>query len=168
MEASVKLGRIDSTRRRMKIPLPLPGAERLIYSAVILVLTCGALQSVQFNDWELFERSGSLVIIIAITLAWRDYVSLLGDVRKFYSNEFEKRIRTIDSTLPRGFGALPNGRLQTMLEIRQKTTESLSEIDQLIQILRKRLRTTEIAILILGTVISGYGSVVGQFLWNFP
>ena len=166
MGASVKTDRIDAIRWRMKLPLPLPGAERYVYSAVMLLLACGVVQSVQFNDWQYFERSGSLVIVIAIMLAWRDYVSLLGNVRRFYSREFEKRISDIDRTRPKGFGAVPNGKLEKMLEVREKIAEASSEVDERIQMLRARLHTTEAVILILGTLVWGYGSIIAKFLWN--
>ena len=157
----VEMDRIDAIRRRMKLPLPLRGLERYVYAAVMLLLACGVVQSVQFNDWQYFERSGSLVIVIAIMLAWRDLVSLLGDVRRFYSDEFARRMSDMDRSRPNGLisGAMHDGE-------RERIVAVSSEVDELIKMLRARLHTTEAAILILGTVVWGYGSVIARFLWD--
>ena len=151
----------------MKLPLPLRGLEQRIYAAVILLLAWGVVQSVQFRDWQYFERSGSLVIVIAIMLAWRDLVTLFGDVRRFYADEFARRISDIDRSRPSGFGAVRNGQLEKILVNRENIVEASSEVDELIKTLRMRLRTTEAAILILGTLVWGYGSIIAKFLWNF-
>ncbi len=151
------MDRIDAIRRRMKLPFPLRGLERYIYSAVLLLLALGAIQSVQFNDWVYFERSGSLVIVVGIMLAWRDYVSLLGDMRKFYADEITKRLLEIDRSRPVGLiaGAMHDGE-------REKIVATSSNIDELIAMLLRRLRTTEVAILIIGTLVQGYGSIIAR------
>ena len=153
------MDRIDAIKRRMRLPLPLRGLERYVYAAVLLLLACGAVQSVQFNDWQYFERSGSLVIVVGIMLAWRDYVSLLGDMRKFYADEIAKRLAEIDRSRPSGLitGAMHDG-------VREKIVAASSNIDELVAMLRFRLRTTEVAILIVGTLVQGYGSVIVRLL----
>lgn len=130
-----------------------------MYAAVLLLLACGVVQSMQFNDWQYFERSGTLVIVVGIMLAWRDYVSLLGDVRKFYADEIAKRLAEFDRSRPGGLiaGAMHDG-------AREKVVAASTEIDELIAMLRLRLRTTEVAILIVGTLVQGYGSFTGRFL----
>lgn len=155
------MDRIGGIRIRMKLPLPLRGLERSVYAAVALLLVCGVVQSVQFNDWQYFERSGSLVIVIAVVLAWRDLVSLLGDMRKFYSDEFARRISDTDRSRPRG---LISGEMHD--DERKRIAPASVEVDELIDMLRARLRTTEAAILILGTIVWGYGSVIARFLWD--
>jgi len=143
----------------MSLPLPLRGLERYVYSAVLLLLACGAVQSVQFSDWQYFERSGSLVIVVGIMLAWRDYVSLLGDMRKIYAKEIAHRLVQIDGSRPSGLiaGTIHDGE-------REKVLAASSEIDELIVMLRQRLRTTEVAILTIGTLVQGYGVVIARIL----
>lgn len=157
--ASIEMESIDVLRRRMRLPVPLRGVERYIYTAVLLSLACGAVQSIQFNDWQYFDRSGSLVVVIGIMLAWRDYVSLLGNVRTFYSKEIARRLSQLDRSRPSGLiaSAMHNGE-------REKVVAASSDIDELILMLRRRLRTTEVVILIIGTLVQGYGSVIARFL----
>ena len=94
-------------------------------------------------------------------LAWRDYVSLLGDMRRFYSAEIA-RMSVIAGSRPNGLisGAMHDGELENIIT-------ASSNVDELIEMLRSRLRTTEAAILILGTLVWGYGSVIAKFLWAF-
>jgi hypothetical protein len=123
----------------------------------MLLLACGVVQSVQFNDWQYFERSGALVIIVGIMLAWRDYVSLLGDMKELYAEELAKRLSQIHKSRPSGLiaGAMHDGE-------REKIIAASSNIDELISILRQRL--PEVVILIIGSLVQGYGSVIARFL----
>lgn len=152
----------DSIEKKLKRPIPMRGLERRLYAAVLLLIICGLMWSFLLHDWQYFERSGSLLIIVAIALTWRDLVSLIGNVEKLYQGEFNRLLATFDSARPPGIlaGAMHNGK-------RKDIEAAHRNVEELTRLLRLRLRTTEAAILILGTIIWGYGSVLGNLIWRF-
>lgn len=152
----------DFIEKKLKRPIPMRGFERRLYAAVLLLLICGIMWSFLRHDWQYFERSGSLVIVVAIALTWRDFVSLIGNVQKLYQDEFDRLLASFDSARPPGIiaGAIHNGKRQDIEAARINTEE-------LIKLLRWRLRTTEAIILILGTIVWGYGALLGNLFWRF-
>jgi hypothetical protein len=153
---------IDSLQKRLRWPIPLRGFERKLYAAVLLSLGLGVAWSLSAHDWQYFERSGSLVIVAAITMAWRDHVSLLGNVERFYKGEFKRLLAEFYAKRPTGIiaSAMHDGK-------REEIKAACSNVEELIALLKQRLRTTEAAILCLGTIIWGYGSPIGNLLWSF-
>lgn len=152
----------EMLRRKLRRPLPMRGIERRVYAAVLLALLFGVVWSVSSRDWQYFERSGSLVIIVGVGLTWRDLVQLVGRVEDFYRGEFARLQFVLDAQRPPGILA------SAMHEVnREKIEATNSEVQELIHMLKRRLRTTEAVIVCLGTLVWGYGSVVGNALWSF-
>ena len=153
---------IDSLKRKLRWPVPLRGFERKLYAAVLLSLGLGITWSLSVHDWQYFERSGSLVIVAAITMAWRDHVSLLGNVERFYKSEYKRLLAEFDAKRPTGIiaNAMNDGK-------REEIRSANSNVEELISSLKQRLRTTEGVILCVGTITWGYGSLIGNLLWSY-
>lgn len=152
----------DSLKRRLKLPFPLRGIEQRIYAAVLLSLLFGVWWSVVSRDWQYFERSGSLVIIVGVGITWHDHVNLLGRVEDFYRAQYSRLLADFDSQRPAGIiaGGVHDGK-------RAELEQRKSNAEELIQMLKRRVRTTEAFVVCLGTTVWGYGSIVGNFLWSF-
>ena len=133
-----------------------------MFAAVSLLLVFGIVWSVRLQDWQYLERSGALVILVAIGLGWKDHVSLLGKMEAVYRGQFDRLLATIAAAQPTGLIATV-----THDEKREMIENAGMNTAELITRLRKRLRTTEVAILCLGTVIWGYGSPMGNLFWSF-
>ena len=101
----------------------------------------------------------TLVVAVGIMVTWRDYVSLLGNVEKFYEKEIKRRLAHFYASRPSSLiaGAMHDGD-------REQIEAASSHITEHIAMLRLRLRTTEAAIIIVGTVVQGYGSFIGRLL----
>ena len=153
---------VESMRRKLGRPIPLRGAERWLYAAVLLSIALGITWSVVARDWQYFERSGSLVILVAVWMAWRDHVQLLGRVENFYRGEFNQLLAEFDRRRPTGLIATVAHE-----ESRKEIEASGSNLSELIATLKRRLRTTEVLTLCLGTFVWGYGSPIAKFLWHF-
>lgn len=153
---------IEAIRRKLKRPFPMRGLECRLFAAVSLVLVFGIAWSVLLHDWQWFERSGALVILVAVGLGWKDHVSLLGKIENLYLGQFDKLLAEVDAAQPTGLiaTAMQDGQREEVRNLRMTTAE-------LITGLRKRVRTTEVAILCLGTVVWGYGSPAGNLFWSF-
>jgi hypothetical protein len=152
----------ESLKRKLRWPVPLRGFERKLYAAVLLLIGLGMTWSLSAHDWQYFERSGSLVIVAAIAMAWRDHVSLLGNVERFYKGEFKRLLVQFDAKRPTGLIASAMND-----EKREEISAAGSNVEELISALKQRLRTTEAVILCIGTIIWGYGSLIGNLLWRF-
>ena len=154
--------RHELLRRKLRRPLPMRGIEMRICAAVLLVLLFGVVGSVSYRDWQYFERSGSLVIVVGVGLTWRDFVNLPGKVEEFYQTEYVRLLADFDARRPAGIiaGAMHDGKRDEIDNVR-------SNGEELIRMLKQRLRTTEAVIVCLGTVVWGYGSIIGNALWSF-
>ncbi len=153
---------IDVLKKKLRRPIPLRGFERKLYAAVLLSLFFGLCWSLSAHDWQYFERAGSLVIVAAVTMAWRDHVRLLGRVESFYQSEFKRLLAEFDAKHPAGIIAstMHDGK-------REEIRAARSNVEELISMLQQRLRTTEAVILCFGTIIWGYGSPILNLLWSF-
>jgi hypothetical protein len=153
---------MESTMKKLRWPIPLRGFEQRLYAAVVLSIVFGIAWSISARDWQYFERSGSLVIVAAVTMAWRDHVQMLGRVERFYQNVFKHLAAELGAKRPSRLIAT------TIHDAKcEEIKAAYSDIDQLIAMLKQRLRTTEAAVLCLGTFIWGYGSPIGNLLWSF-
>jgi hypothetical protein len=157
----MNLDQIESLKKKARRPIPLRGFEQKLYAAVVLSVALGVAWSIAASDWQYFERSGSLVILAAITMAWRDHVQLLGKVERFYQSEFKRRLSECEASRPRGLMAAnaPDTR-------REEIEATASSFDELMSLLKRRLRTTEAVVLGLGTFVWGYGAPIGNLLWS--
>ena len=153
---------LSRIKRRLHLPLPMRGIERPVYVAVILSLIFGIALSFALRDWQYFERAGSLVILVGVLLTWRDLAGLLGEVEKIYEHEL--------STMQRSLDARKSTSLYEQAHQNRERTEAIdpqSQIVEVVALMRLRLRTTEAAILSIGTVVWGYGAPICGYLWPF-
>jgi hypothetical protein len=161
---------LDEVRKKMQRPLPMAGIERKVTAAVLLSLALGLVCAVVLRDWQWFERSGSLVILVGIGLAWKDLVSVVGEVDRLYQGQVKTLKARVETVRPRGLinaavqadnaesVALPDGS-------RTSLDEFATEMAALTKLLRKRLRTIEAVVLGIGTIVWGYGAPVGNLVW---
>lgn len=138
------------------------GIERKVTAAVLASLLFGATLGMSLRDWQYFERSGSLVTLVAIVLVWRDLVSSVGDMEKVYGGLFESLRRQMEDARRRGLiaGSMYDGQCQSLDEM----TVDLVAMNTL---LRKRIRTMEAVAFGLGTIVWGYGAPIASLVWRF-
>lgn len=156
----------SALHRRMKWPLPMKGIEQKIYTAAICILILGLVQSRYYGNWGWFSGSGAGVVVVGIYLAWRDFVTSIGDVRKLYSETIQNYLKVLDDA-PVFDPSKPGGIISQAIEVGQKRREIESQRDRalvLCDALRFRIRTTEAFLLGFGTFISGYGSLVPSYI----
>lgn len=138
------------------------GFEQRLCAAVLLLITFGMVWSLAARDWQYFERSGSLIILVGIHMTWRDFVQLLGRVEVFYHRQVEQLSVSRTPTQPSGL------LFAEMVDPNQKGMEALSsEVREVFANMKRRLRTIEAFVLGLGTFVWGYGSPIGNLFWSF-
>jgi len=153
---------IEEVVRMLKRPVPMRGIERKVTAAVLASLAFGITLSVSLRDWQYFERSGSLVTLVAIVLVWRDLVSLVGDMEKIYSGLVGSLKRRMDAARPQGLlaGTMHDGQFQSLGEMN-------ADLAKMNALLRKRIRTMEAIVFGLGTFVWGYGAPIAILIWPF-
>jgi len=153
---------INLLKKKAKKPWPLRGIEQKIYAANILLVASGIAQSIALKDWQYFERSGSLVIVLGIVIAWKDF----SDHIKWFESMAKDCIN-------RELSAIRNEKVTGLISYAIKSAKEdrvnllSNSIDDLFERLQKRLRVIEVFTLAIGTIIWGYGSVLGNIIFQF-
>ncbi|KQC08983.1 MAG: hypothetical protein APR62_03620 [Smithella sp. SDB] len=135
------------------------GIECKVAVAVLLLLIFGTILSLVSQDWQYFERSGSLVVLVGIGIAWRDIVSLAGNIEKLYEGDIEKQLTQLKMARPKGIvaGSVYDSQINEIDADR-------AEFKKVISLLRKRIRTIEAMVLCIGTIVWGYGMPFVNFI----
>jgi hypothetical protein len=160
----MKLGNnIDKITERAKSFWPFKGIEQRISLATILLTVMGVALSISLKDWQYFERSGSLIVILGIIVAWKDIAGDLEVYFNAYIKMLAKNIQERESNPTRGllYSGGKNSEEKNQLE---SYKAKLQELDRL---MRLRLKALEVCILILGTFVWGYGDLIGNLLYEF-
>ncbi len=160
----MKLGNnIDKVTEQAKSFWPFKGIEQRIYLATILLSVMGVALSISLKDWQYFERSGSLIVILGIIVAWEDITGNLEAYLNANIDVLAKKIQEIENRSTRGLlnSSGENSEDKNRLE---SYKEKLQELDRLMKL---RLKAVEVCILILGTFVWGYGGLIGNLLFKF-
>ncbi|WP_159822256.1 hypothetical protein [Colwellia sp. 20A7] len=118
----------------------------------------GAFLSLIESDWQWLERSGSLVVIVALRFFWRDRVDRDEAFIKEMA-DYEKECReTLDQiTSKTDFS-------KTKLILYYKVDEDKAK--EIIEMQRTRYTNIEVNLAIFGTFIWGYGKPVACAIWE--
>lgn len=151
--------RIDKVTERAKGFWPFKGIEQRIFLATILLIVMGIALSISLKDWQYFARSGSLIVILGIIVAWKD---ITGDLEA-YMNMLAKNIQERESNSTRGllYTGGKNSEENNQLESYK------AKLQELVRLMKLRLKAIEVCILTLGTLVWGYGDLIGNLLYEF-
>ncbi|MDH5730856.1 MAG: hypothetical protein OEZ58_17855 [Gammaproteobacteria bacterium] len=128
--------------------------EKSAIALSVIFLGIGAAISMYYSKWHFFQRSGSLVVVVGV---WFTFVDLrekvlmtVNSVEKLFKNEKQK--------------------LEEYLRKKEKTEEQakalieqlhdalfVKDLPVVVEDTRKRLKFVESSILIVGTVVWGFG-----------
>jgi hypothetical protein len=142
----------------MKILIPEHKIERRFCLAIALLVCFGIVSAIAFNDWTHFEKSGSLIVVTGVLLAWRDLTGTLDWAQEYAIDEIDKQILSLKS--------------ESGLLRRAMNMSNVEELDILSNKLRLqiaaakiRVRTYELLAVVTGTIISSYGSWLGDLIF---
>lgn len=123
----------------------------------------GIALSISLKDWQCFARSGSLIVILGIIVAWKDITGNLQAHINANIDVLAKKILEIENGSTRGllYSGEKNSEVKNELD---SYKEKLQELDRLMKL---RLKALEVCILILGTFVWGYGDLIGNLLYKF-
>ena len=123
----------------------------------------GVALSISLKDWQYFERSGSLIVILGIIVAWKD---ITGDLEAYLNANIDVlaiKIQERENSSASGL-LYSGGKSSEEKNQLESYKEKLQELDRLMKL---RLKALEVCILILGTFVWGYGDLIGNLLYKF-
>jgi hypothetical protein len=111
---------------------------KALYFSIFLLTLTGIFPSLYFADWVWFSRSGSLLVVYGVYIVWLDY----------------------QSGIDGGLTNVANAAKEKFSE--QQSQELLSTIESIRTSNKKQYQTMEFLILGVGTLIWGYGDLIGK------
>lgn len=149
---------IDAVRAKLRQPYPQHGIEWRVVIAVASILSISVVASLWLSDWEHFARSGSLIVVVGIYVAWKD---ITGTV------DFAKQ--SLRLTIEIEKSKLGSERRDLLTKARnQRAEEKLDsmgeELDGLLKDTKYRVRVLEVGTIVFGTLIWGFGDLVGKII----
>ena len=139
---------------------PISRKETIIIITTLVVLVVGLfLEWPSGGCWNAFRRFGSVVVCVAIGFGIRDLKSVYADrfedlVRKLEENRLENDIVFSDEELD--------------AEFRGSTNDLISRERSISESGEKRVILLDTTVLILGTVIWGFGDLILRaVIWDF-
>ena len=147
-------------------------ARWLAWFIMVLIALTGVILSVNYSDWSIFSRAGSLIVVLALTLALIDYSSVsknvINEARKIggdkASNEAIENIKNMIMNDLKNHGVVKtDGEINYMAET--LSTDYWERLPmRLGGFFKMQAVKTEITIAVIGTVIWGFGDLVGSIL----
>lgn len=134
-----------------------------------LTVVIGAGSSLYTGNWEIFSRTGSLLIVYALLLALFDYTGatkdFFGSINNVLGKEFiedeERRVKEFVREELAKYGLEKSE--QEIAYIADQKREMFWEglPSRYGEVFRMKSVTSEIGLAILGTLISAFGSLIG-------
>jgi hypothetical protein len=120
----------------------------LILSFLILAST-GLVPSFIFNDWSWFSRSGALLVVFGLLVVWFDYQRSLNKDLDTLLSGFEEYLQKQTD-------------LQDAPDMQRRIYKQTSDkFDEVRQANKKRFQNIEFIVIGIGTLIWGYGDLLG-------
>jgi hypothetical protein len=153
---------LELMNSKLKSVYPMVGLERKIYAAVLLLIVAGFSLSISFADWQYFERSGSLIIIVGILLALKDMTGKINIVEESVVGGMKNNLGMAEVKETKGLVSYAANE-----KLKEDITEQTKNTKEMFKLFHHRLRRLEASILIIGTFIWGFGSLIGKVIYNF-
>ncbi len=127
------MNNIEPLKLKLRKPFPLKGIERKIFLAIALLLVSGIALSISIGDWQYFAGSGSLVVIVGISVTWRDIAGNVQWFENMAKQTIESELGKLNSTGPRGLIAFVQKEA-----VEKNLGEYSKSLDELFVLLRRR------------------------------
>lgn len=131
---------------------PKDKREAKIFGAVLLLFCFGIVTSAAYGDWGYLERSGSLIVIVALSLFWKEHIKQRQElIERLIATEehYKKNSKSIAA-----FDDLEGRDIVVYFNVdKEKARDSIESA-------RKRYENIEVSIAIFGTLLWGYANPI--------
>lgn len=147
---------IEGLRAKLRQPYPQYGLEWWVLIAIAITLIGGVAASVAMSDWGWFARAGSAIVVVGIYVTWKDISGTVDFAQQFLRQMIEKEKAKIG---PVKGGLLTAAKNQ---EIEQQIDTLGGQLEGLLKTMKVRVRALEVGTIMMGTVIWGFGDLIGE------
>lgn len=135
--------------------------QRKAWIYPVLIIITSITMSIYCSNWEHFSRSGALIVLVGVYIAYRDWS---GDIYELAKNNY----LTITDFLQIGStDFLDEKSRNEFIEKSKKNEETHKKNRAFVRYASQRFRKMEFILLVIGTVIWGYGDLILNLIWNF-
>ncbi|MDC0000468.1 hypothetical protein OAE16_08545 [Porticoccaceae bacterium] len=152
---------MEELTRELRRPYPKFKVEITATMALLLLPLSGIFISFSLADWQYFERSGSLMVIVGIILAWKDINGTLNWFEGYVESTVSYQLKELEKQKISLRDALIESAISGVKYIGKELREQIG-------LLKKRIRFLEVVALGLGTLIWGYGSIIADLVYKLP
>jgi hypothetical protein len=163
----------DTMKKRiLEAMLPLIASYLAVYIAWCItgiIVIVGIALSILYGNWNIFSRSGALIIVCALLLALLDYTSstkqFFDHVREIFGPKYRQeeleRVRQLMHEEMKEYGLKRSEEEIAYLADRKLESYWEGFPGRFGGALKMRAVSSEISLAILGTLISGFGNLLG-------
>jgi hypothetical protein len=147
----------------------------IIFVSITILFVFGVVPSIINSDWTWFGRSGALLVIFGVYVVWLDYkgemdknldIVLKGFkeyLKKLTPEEERKNLNDQLKSLNIKYMEEELKKLLKTPHDRDKTFDIISEkFKEVSKLTHKRVQNVEFLVLVLGTLIWGYGDLINK------
>lgn len=130
--------------------------EYQIYGfSLFIIFGCGVAPSLIYSDWTWLERSGSLLSVFGIFMAFKDYTKDIDEEKTKFLQHIDMLTNAKRRSLER---KNPEDKKEQLSELEYHRNTLTTEMEKLQAEINIKIRKIEVGLIIVGTLIWGYGS----------
>jgi hypothetical protein len=152
----------DVFEKEMKIS---PLIRKYLYISIfipLIIILVSIIFSMYFKDWGLFSRSGSIIVIVGIYIAYKEFSG------KIYELSTDNYLTMKDLLELRNIHLLDDqDYIDGQIKQENINAKKNNNIRKFAKYAGSKFRAMELALLASGTFIWGYGDLIMNLLWGF-
>ena len=147
----------------------------IIFVSITILFIFGVVPSVINSDWAWFGRSGALLVIFGVYVVWLDYKSQVDKDLDTVLGGFEEYLKklTLEQNRESWISLFESQSIKYTEEQLARLLETPTDINKTVQtvsvkfkevskLTHKRVQNVEFLVLVLGTLIWGYGDLINK------
>lgn len=106
------------------------------------------------------QRFGALIVVVGIWAAWKDISRTMDEVERIVLDDIQKKLDSVSASRP--VGLLAQDAMKEERDALEKLLNSHSEeFKEYFSLYRVRAKTYEAILLAFGTIVWGFGDILG-------
>ena len=147
----------------------------IIFVSITILFIFGVVPSVINSDWAWFGRSGALLVIFGVYVVWLDYKSQVDKDLDTVLGGFEEYLKklTLEQNRESWISLFESQSIKYTEEQLARLLETPTDINKTVQtvsvkfkevskLTHKRVQNVEFLVLVLGTLMWGYGDLINK------
>jgi len=151
----------DELRKSFKESPAIKRYQRIAWIFPLIICVSSVLLSIYQSSWEYFSRAGSLIVLVAVYVAYKDWS---GDIYQVIKKDYF----TMSEFLAIGcLDSLANDERNKVIRKCKEIEDTQNRNKSFVTYASRRFRKMEAVLLAIGTLIWGYGDSILNLIWRF-